>query len=286
MCFFPTVLFGRCLQLPKPETISSLSSPTSPTGTSTTIDDSAFWRDFLARVKESIVSSFDTHFSTYEEEVRKIDSQRQLPGWNFCTFFIQKEGLAHSFEAMNLLTDALVQYDELEASYSLGGMTGMMGGSNSIPWFSRLGGTEQGDESLSILDSTKKEYRNLIVGNDISIFDFRIYLFSRQVALLTRMGRTEEVARRARPFIYSMGKLLRSHVASTIHYSLHPYYSHLTDYPLARRYIGGNCECIPFFTGPTPTQLHRTVHLFRLFRRSLSLSSNGSKTQSKPIRHT
>lgn len=48
------------------------------------------WRDFLAKTKESIVLSFDGNFTSYEEDVRKVDAQRQMPGWNFCTFFIQK----------------------------------------------------------------------------------------------------------------------------------------------------------------------------------------------------
>jgi trafficking protein particle complex subunit 10 len=68
--------------------------------------------------------------------VRKADSQRQLEGWQYLPFFLQKvsgglklrrawtyllarsqEALADSFESMNLFDDALVQYDELEASF-------------------------------------------------------------------------------------------------------------------------------------------------------------------------
>lgn len=74
--------------------------------------------------------------SLYEEDVRKADSQRQLEGWQYLPFFLQKaskltdvfsamadlhapsqEALADSFESMNLFDDALVQYDELEASF-------------------------------------------------------------------------------------------------------------------------------------------------------------------------
>lgn len=74
----------------------------------------------------------------YEENVRKADSQRQLEGWHFLPFFLQKvppcppssrplvvssplslrqESLAESFEAMTLFEEALIQYDELEASF-------------------------------------------------------------------------------------------------------------------------------------------------------------------------
>lgn len=119
-----------------------------------------------------------------------------------------QEGLAHSFEAMNLLEDALLQYDELEASYALGAKD------QTFPWFSRIGGTMPGDDSLSILSSQTKQYRDLIMQNQISVFDFRIYLFSRQASLVIRLGRVVDLAKRAKSFIYSMAKLLRSHYVS------------------------------------------------------------------------
>jgi hypothetical protein len=171
-------------------------------------DSKTAWSDFLTRLSRSIVDSFDINFSSYEEDVRKVDQQRQLPGWNFCTFFILKEGLAHAFESMNLLEDSLVQYDELEASYTLSGKD------QALPWFSRLGGTESGDDSISILNGESKPFRALIAKNAISIFDFRIYLFSRQAALVCAMGRVSELASRAKPFIYSITRLLRAHGVS------------------------------------------------------------------------
>lgn len=109
---------------------------------------------------------------------------------------------------MNLLEDALLQYDELEASYYLGMKD------QTIPWFSRLGGNDVGDDSLSILSSDAKDYRQLIIQNNISIFDFRIYLFCRQATLVCALGRVVDLAKRARPFIYNMAKLLRSHGVS------------------------------------------------------------------------
>lgn len=184
----------RCVQLPLPGSLPADSE-----------DSKAAWTELLSRIKRNIVDSFDVNFSSYEEDVRKIDQQRQLPGWNFCTFFVLKEGLAHAFESMNLLEDSLVQYDELEASYSLSGKD------QALPWFSRLGGTESGDDTLSILRADSKPFRSLIAKNAISIFDFRIYLFSRQAALVSSLGRVSELASRARPFIYSISRLLRAH---------------------------------------------------------------------------
>lgn len=70
----------RVLQLPVPGSQAD----------ETATDYASIWKDFLSKSKESIILSFDGVFTSYEEDVRKVDSQRQMPGWNFCTFFIQK----------------------------------------------------------------------------------------------------------------------------------------------------------------------------------------------------
>lgn len=106
---------------------------------------------------------------------------------------------------MNLLEDALLQYDELEASYYLGARD------QTLPWFSRIGGNLDKDDFLSILSNNHKPYRDLIMQNDISVFDFRIYLFSRQASLVIGLGRVVDLAKRAKSFIYSMAKMLRNH---------------------------------------------------------------------------
>lgn len=41
-------------------------------------------------MKEGIISTFDSNVTLYEENVRKADSQRQLEGWHFLPFFLQK----------------------------------------------------------------------------------------------------------------------------------------------------------------------------------------------------
>lgn len=53
-------------------------------------DSIAGWLELLQKMKEGIVLSFEANVVAYEEDLRKLDSQRTLPGWNFCTFFIQK----------------------------------------------------------------------------------------------------------------------------------------------------------------------------------------------------
>jgi len=83
----------------------------------TEMSELELWAEFTEKMKEGIVSSFDQNVMSFEEDVRRLDSQRQMPGWNYCTFFILKEGLTNAFEMMNLHEEALRQYDELEASF-------------------------------------------------------------------------------------------------------------------------------------------------------------------------
>ena len=78
---------------------------------------SDLWASFIEKMKESILASFDMQVLQIQEDTRRLDMQRHMPGWNYCTFFILKEGLAQAFEIMTLYEDALIQYDELEASF-------------------------------------------------------------------------------------------------------------------------------------------------------------------------
>ncbi|KPV71634.1 uncharacterized protein RHOBADRAFT_56475 [Rhodotorula graminis WP1] len=172
-------------------------------------DDPTAWAEFLTKVKEGVVATFDTNVGLYEENVRKADSQRQLEGWQFLPFFRQKEALADSFEAMTLYEDALIQYDELEAAFFQNAKE-----HGNAPWFRNIGGLGPGDDALSILSTGHKPYRKLVESNTITIFDFRVYLFARQAAMLYHLGRVVEVARRGAYFVSTFARKLREHQAA------------------------------------------------------------------------
>lgn len=80
---------------------------------------------------------------------------------------------------------------------------------NDTAWFGKIGGIAPGDDALPLLSTTNKPYRKLILANAISIFDFRIYLFARQAALLAQMGRITDVAKRGAYFISTFARTLR-----------------------------------------------------------------------------
>ncbi|OBZ90744.1 Trafficking protein particle complex subunit 10 [Choanephora cucurbitarum] len=156
---------------------------------------SELWDGFIEKIKECILSSFDMQVLQIQDDTRRLDMQRHMPGWNYCTFFILKEGLAQAYEIMTLYEDALIQYDELEASFY------QVLRDKALAWFGHFGGTDPGDDSGNILDFKRKNYRDLINKNIISVFDFRSYLFARQCRMLLKLQRVIEVTARAQLFI-------------------------------------------------------------------------------------
>lgn len=158
------------------------------------------WNDVVAKLKLLILSSFDLRVRQYEEDIKERGSQRSLPGWNFCTFFVLKEGLSMGLESVGLLDDALLGYDELSAELD----SVMRDESNAMNAFLEttpelkdlLTTAYKSDSEVTPvwtstdkpIDPRRKEYRALILSNNISVFDFKSYIFSRQIILLRRMG--------------------------------------------------------------------------------------------------
>ena len=214
------------------------------------------WDDLVFKLKSLILTSFDLRVRQYEEDIKEKGSQRNLPGWNFCTFFVLKEGLARGFESVGLVEDALMGYDELSAeliSALRDQVSKAAAGENAtlfrehtqellIQAESALEGVKITPKrhnakrlSSSILDTDKKPFRELILANNISAFDFRSYVFARQVSILMRITSLSaqssaqptppstdgtgqesldpavliEVCRRAISFIASIGRTIR-----------------------------------------------------------------------------
>ena len=184
------------------------------------------FHDLVEKLKLTILSSFDLRVSQYEEDIREKDSQRILPGWNFNTFFVLKEGLARGFENVGLFEDALVVYDELALGLDVIiheqlEAKGSNHGGRFLPYSDELKdkiqaclkdtneGTEanahsklnlDADPAVRLqrrdypLDASRSPFRELILANDISIFDFRLYIFSRQLDLLLRSANARSIA--------------------------------------------------------------------------------------------
>ncbi|KAI0319372.1 trafficking protein particle complex subunit 10 [Amylostereum chailletii] len=162
----------------------------------------AVWAELLSKIKDGILSAFDASISQREVEVKRSEEQRLMPGWNFCTFFVLKESLATSYEGMNLLEDALRQYDELEISFH------HVLREKNLSWFGTLIVASPKDDSSPLLSVTRKPYRDLILANTVSVFDLEIYVLARQCALLARIGKVAEVCRKTHRFLVTFGRQL------------------------------------------------------------------------------
>ncbi|PFH52452.1 hypothetical protein AMATHDRAFT_74243 [Amanita thiersii Skay4041] len=165
--------------------------------------NAATWGELLNKIKDGIVHAFDCAISQREEEVKRSESQRQMPGWNFCTFFILKESLSNSFEGMNLFEEALQHYNELEQLFA------HVLKEKNLSWFGSLITPEPTDDSSALLSMRRKPYRDLILANSISVFDLRIYLLARRCELLSKLCRITEAAREIFTFLLDFSKQLR-----------------------------------------------------------------------------
>ncbi len=88
---------------------------------------------------------------------------------------------------MNLLDEALEQFDELEESFN------RIWRARDFSWFGALINVGPEDDTLPLLSVTKKPYRDLILANTISVFDFRTFLLGRQCELMAKLGRTGDI---------------------------------------------------------------------------------------------
>lgn len=130
------------------------------------------------KLRECLGSALTAEIRYYEEEVAKLFAKQEIPGWNYCQFFVVKEALAFVYERASLLEDALKQYDDLAIMFREN--TTRAGTNSMLRLHMETFGTTAGDDSLPLLDTTSKNYRDMIHQNSITEFDFRKYLFARQ----------------------------------------------------------------------------------------------------------
>lgn len=134
------------------------------------------WKELMSRVKDGVLYAFSQRIDLYQTEIVKLEAAKHILGWNFGKFFVMKEGLALSFERMNLFEDALAVYKELETLFD------QMLEKKELTFFNSVGFDDIPVSSNKIQDLEKQ--RHDILSNDITLFDFQYYLFSRQAFLI------------------------------------------------------------------------------------------------------
>ncbi|KAI9502137.1 hypothetical protein BX070DRAFT_226814 [Coemansia spiralis] len=161
------------------------------------------WNAVFLVIRERVVQALEDRVAGMAEEIRRLDANRLMPGWNYCKFFIVKEGLVNMYRLMGLRSEALAQYDELEAVFS------QLLDSHRLSWFSKFGGGQPGDDFTDLLDEKRKPYHKQMAENSITMFDFRIYLLGRQCQLLIDLEDYTELVNRAQHFISTFSKAMR-----------------------------------------------------------------------------
>ncbi|KAJ2321421.1 hypothetical protein GGI00_006064, partial [Coemansia sp. RSA 2681] len=161
------------------------------------------WNALLLAVRERVVQALEERVAGLADEMRRMDANRMLPGWNFCRFFVLKEGVVRLYRLMGLHDEALAQYDELEAVFF------QLLGAQRLSWFSAFGGAAAGDDYSDVLDTGKRDYARQLAATTISLFDLRTYLFGRQAQLLVALGQHAALAERAQRFVASFGRSMR-----------------------------------------------------------------------------
>lgn len=114
----------------------------------------------------------------------------------------RQESISLVHEYMGQYSEALVVYDELEAHFL------QTQQEQGTPWFPAFGGADDGDNCGNLLDLRRKPYRQMILNSTISIFDFRIYLFNRQIEVLQKSNQPQEICKRAKLFISFFSRTL------------------------------------------------------------------------------
>ncbi|KAJ1720691.1 hypothetical protein LPJ53_004706 [Coemansia erecta] len=161
------------------------------------------WNATLLAVRDAAVAALEDRAAALAEAIRRMDANRLLPGWNYCRFFVVKERLIALHRLMGLRGEALAQYDELEAVFF------QLLDAQRLAWFAAFGGRERGDDFSDLLATRKKPYAALMAANEITLFDFRMYLFGRQCQLLAADARYDELAARAQRFVPALAAAMR-----------------------------------------------------------------------------
>lgn len=156
--------------------------------------------EFIELLSDCLFSAASSQLELLDEEIRKIDSQRNVPGWNYCSFFIAKEEKALLSLSLGLPVEALLAYDELEAVYYQIAESFQFRFESILPPREVISG-----QDLFVPDG--KPYRDLIYRNEISFYDFGVYLFSRQALILSHLKKYSEFVSRTKRFVCSFSPL-------------------------------------------------------------------------------
>lgn len=162
------------------------------------------FRSMLQRIRYLMLSGYNKNINRYEELIRHNRDNRQKEGWSFLKYFLQQEDLAFVLEMLGLHSEALVQYDELDAMFSQFILNSVY--VDKPKWLKVF---EQPCNLFSGINLSKRQLasiRNKISDGTLTLLELRTYVLERQCTLLNASDKPWEIAERLMPFLYATEK--------------------------------------------------------------------------------
>jgi trafficking protein particle complex subunit 10 len=159
------------------------------------------FRSMVQRIRHLILSGYNKNIIKFEEIIRSKREERNKEDWDFCKYFLLQEQLAFVLEMLSLHSDALVQYDELDAMFNLFIMNTMYG--EKPKWMKTFEKPLNNLRGITMCNKDMQEVRKKIDDESVTLIELRNYLFQRQCVLLNAMGHQHEIAQRLFPFLFS-----------------------------------------------------------------------------------
>lgn len=153
-------------------------------------------------ISDCIYYSALMNLNQLDEDIKKMAETRNMAGWNYCNFFLTKESKALSLNDLGLFSEAIACYDELETLFSELQTSSIPDKDNFTTFCFELILPSDSAISGSDLNSLNwPRYRELIHQNRISLYEFHIYLFSRQLYTLIEMKSYDEILKRCKELV-------------------------------------------------------------------------------------
>lgn len=200
----PRAGLASSLSVPRPTGASSLLATLAipgitRRGDSDVVSDADQWAELTHIVREAFGICFREALVAYEDDLRKLDSQRAQPGWNVSLFYAIKEGLAFTYERAGMLREALKQYIELELLLL-----------NKFEQLDRVA-TKTSSLDASLLDMARKDHSGAILENKMSRLELLQYTLGREILLLLSLAEPREATMRVVRFVRAMSRQFAAH---------------------------------------------------------------------------
>ncbi|KRG01677.1 trafficking protein particle complex subunit 10 isoform X1 [Drosophila mojavensis] len=159
------------------------------------------FRCLVQRIRFLMLTSYNRNIAKYEELIRSKREKRNHDDWDFRQYFFMQEDLALIFEKLELPTEALIQYDELDAMFSQ--FITHTGFNEKQQWLAYFKRPLTAFHGICLSRVDKFEMRQKIRNEGVSLLEFRNYLFERQAYLLLTCNDIPEIAKRLLGFLFS-----------------------------------------------------------------------------------